>query len=492
MAKYTWLEKRVKRSVDQLRLWSENPRLDPEENHLSVSDFATDLIIDNSEKESFLRLTNSIVTMGFIAAEPVVVWQNQDNKKFYVAEGNRRILALKLLRSPDKAPRSIRRLIREKSERIDRDEIEKINVCVAPSFEECEWYINQRNSSAGIDKRWSRHQQQRWIAYLYDRHSGDVDILSDLTSLSESELKNNIRILKIRDLLNNNFVLKNLSDDEKQKIKSHRLPMSIFERWFSPQVLEAWGLEYDGVDVRIVSNTQSFFEAYSAWIKLVLHRDDDNVKIRINTRTITTDFDKIFAQLPTVSFAKYSSCNFESSQENENENENEKQTIETECRETNSTKKGDPTRSKLIIENYLLITANYKLDALFKELQRLPVTRYKNCTGSSIRVFLDLAILEYIETEDISTEIREQYHAELRNIPLKNRLEFLKSSKLPASSSAHKIVAKLLNSTNDFSLDTLNSYIHGRSVHHTDQKFLNRFWDFLFPLFEYILEIREE
>lgn len=217
MAKYRWLEKRVKRSVDQLRLWSENPRLDPEENHLSVSDFATDLIIDNSEKESFLRLTNSIVTMGFIAAEPVVVWQNQDNKKFYVAEGNRRTLALKLLRSPDKAPRSIRRLIREKSEQIDRDEIEKINVCVAPSFEECEWYINQRNSSAGIDKRWSRHQQKRWIASLYDRHSGDINILSALTSLNESELKSNIRILKIRDLLNSNFVLKNLSDEEKKK-----------------------------------------------------------------------------------------------------------------------------------------------------------------------------------------------------------------------------------------------------------------------------------
>lgn len=264
--------------------------------------------------------------------------------------------------------------------------------------------------------------------------------------------------------------------------------MSIFERWFSPQVLEAWGLEYDGFDVKIVSNTQSFFKAYSAWIKLVLHRDDDNVKVRINTRTITTNFDNIFAQLPTVSFERHSSINFESSQETESETEDP----ETEGRESTATKKGDPTRSKLIIETYLLITANYKLDALFKELQRLPVTRYKNCTGSSIRVFLDLAILEYIETENISPKIREKYHAELRNIPLKNRLEFLKSNKLPSSSPAHKIVAKLLNSTNDFSLDTLNSYIHGRSVHHTDQKFLNRFWDFLFPLFEYILDIREE
>ena len=33
MGKYAWLEKRTPRSVDQLRLWEQNPRLNPEETH---------------------------------------------------------------------------------------------------------------------------------------------------------------------------------------------------------------------------------------------------------------------------------------------------------------------------------------------------------------------------------------------------------------------------------------------------------------------------
>ena len=39
MIDYNWLSKRTYRSVDTLRLWSENPRLNPEDSHIYVSDF---------------------------------------------------------------------------------------------------------------------------------------------------------------------------------------------------------------------------------------------------------------------------------------------------------------------------------------------------------------------------------------------------------------------------------------------------------------------
>jgi hypothetical protein len=44
MKKYDWLNKKTPRSVDQLKLWPENPRLNPEESHLYLSDYAEDLI----------------------------------------------------------------------------------------------------------------------------------------------------------------------------------------------------------------------------------------------------------------------------------------------------------------------------------------------------------------------------------------------------------------------------------------------------------------
>lgn len=112
---YDWLVKKTPRSVDQLKLWPKNPRLNPEETHLTLKEYAEDLTFDNAEKNDFFELVNSIVADGFVPADPVVVWQNEENKKYYVAEGNRRVVALKLLREPKKSPKSIRSFIRKAS-----------------------------------------------------------------------------------------------------------------------------------------------------------------------------------------------------------------------------------------------------------------------------------------------------------------------------------------------------------------------------------------
>ncbi len=173
--KYEWLIKKTPRSVDQLRLWPENPRLNPEEIHLTLRDFVEDLTEDNADRIDFYALVNSIVVDGFVPADPIVVWKNLENDKFYVAEGNRRVIALKLLREPDKAPKSIRSFIRKASIKMNLTEIEKIPVNVAPTFEDAEWYINQRNSSSSLQRKWSRVQQQRWISTLYEKHNGDLE-----------------------------------------------------------------------------------------------------------------------------------------------------------------------------------------------------------------------------------------------------------------------------------------------------------------------------
>ena len=303
MGKYAWLEKRKIRVVDQLRLWTDNPRLDPEEKHLNLADYVSDLIADPGEKDSFFKLLSAISSDGFIPSDPVVVWKNPDNKRYYVAEGNRRVLVLKLLRNPNKAPLSIRRKIRIKAEEISRNEIEKIPVCVAPSFEDCEWYINQRHATSSIQRGWSRHQQQRWIAELYDKYNGNVNKVMSITKFNKGQLEYILRILKIRDFALVPFVLNKLSSEDKEKIKSHRIPMTIIERWFTNAVVkEKWGLKFEEDNVVIISNEKSFLIAYTAFIKLIMHKDDPDVEIQVNTRTIDSKLNEILEKLPKVSF----------------------------------------------------------------------------------------------------------------------------------------------------------------------------------------------
>ena len=170
--KYDWLEKKTPRSVEQLRLWNENPRLNPEEKHITLADFTEDLIADENEKKHFFELLKS-VAVEYIPADPIIVWKDDDSQKFYVAEGNRRVLALKLLNDPNKAPKSIRAYVRNLSK--DRVPVDKIKVYVAPSFDDAEWYINQRNSVSTLQRPWSRIQQQRWIETLYEKYGSDID-----------------------------------------------------------------------------------------------------------------------------------------------------------------------------------------------------------------------------------------------------------------------------------------------------------------------------
>ena len=96
MNNYDWLDRKTPRSVDQLRLWPENPRLTPGEQHYSLSEYTEDLTLEDAEKINFFELAKAIVKQGFIPFDPIIVWQNLENEKFYVAEGNRRILILKL------------------------------------------------------------------------------------------------------------------------------------------------------------------------------------------------------------------------------------------------------------------------------------------------------------------------------------------------------------------------------------------------------------
>lgn len=503
---YDWLVKKTPRSVDQLKLWPENPRLNPEETHLTLKEYAEDLTYDNAEKNDFFALVNSLVADGFVPADPVVVWQNEKNKKYYVAEGNRRVIALKLLREPKKSPKSIRSFIRKASSQIDTTTIEKIPVNVAPSFEDAEWYINQRNSSSTLQRRWSRVQQQRWIVTLYQKHNGDLERILSVTKLTKSELEGIIRILKIKDFVKLDIVKNNLSEEEFELADSYRFPITVLERFFSfAYVKEKWGLEYDGFDVNIISNQYSFYGAFTELIKRIVNKDDD----KINTRLKKDDLEEVLGSLPTVTFdsdddetqdeennsTDDKSENTESTNNSDNSGESTSDNAESDTEQESEPQpdpinhlKGNPNRPKMVLNIYSLNTDSYRLLGLFNEFKKISLT-YKNTVSASLRVFLDLAVFKFIETEGIEEDLKRHYRDELKNIPLKKRLEYIKTNKL--NGKPQNIVARLIDPSSQYSLDVLNGYIHSQDTHYLNKQFLNGFWDFLFPLFQELLDIRE-
>ena len=48
-----WYDRKYVRSVENLKLWKANPRYNPNEDLISVTDFAEALVEDEQEKSSF-------------------------------------------------------------------------------------------------------------------------------------------------------------------------------------------------------------------------------------------------------------------------------------------------------------------------------------------------------------------------------------------------------------------------------------------------------
>lgn len=488
MADYSWFNKRYQRSIDQLRPWSGNPRLNPEEQHTSLRDFIEDIIQEDSDKKNFLELLRSIAKNGFIPADPVVVWQNPDDGRFYVAEGNRRVLALKLLREPNKAPRDIRGTVKGLSRIWLR--IDKIQVNIAPTFEDAEWYISQRNSTSSIQRKWSRLQQMRWVEGLYEKYADDPDTLVEKTNLSLGEIETFIRIIRLLNLVNEEGVKTNLTPNEYRDATAHTFPITVFERFFNiAKVREKWGFDYEGTTITF-KNKAGFLVAFTEVIKRIV---STNLSIKLDTRNVSADrIDGLLETLPQVNLDASDPFKVGEKSEPESNPEPEPEP-QPEPKPTHKEQKGNIYRNKLILSFYQLNTSEARLSQLFYELKRLSVNSYVSVCAAAVRVFLDLAVLDFIQSEGLEDDVKSRFHHELRQVPLKTRLDYLsRCSKLKDNAKAVKVLKGLINEKETYNLDILNGYVHSKDTEYLNKTILNGFWDHIFPLFQSMLDITED
>jgi len=487
MADYGWFNKRYLRAIDQLRLWSGNPRLNPEEQHINLRDYIEDIIQEDGDKKSFLDLIRSIAINGFIPADPIVVWKDDKNDRYYVAEGNRRVLALRLLREPIKAPREIRGTVTRLASSWER--IDKIAVNIAPSFEDAEWYISQRNSTSSIQQKWQRLQQMRWIESLYDKYADVPDVLEQKSSMSVSQIEQIVRYIRLLNLVEENQVKEALTDAEYKAATAHTFPITIFERFFDlTKVRDAWGFEFDGTKITF-KNKAGFLTAFTEVIRRIVSNKQD---YKLDTRNVSADkIDDLLEKLPKVDINTPDP--YEVGAKAESESETEEQTEEPQPKPKPKDLKGDVNRNKLILGCYHLNTTEARLSQLFGELKRLSVNSYTNVCAAAVRIFLELAVLDYIQSEGLEAQMRKDFKNDFKNIILKSRIDYLsRKSRLKDNQKVRKILKDLINERETYTLDILNGYVHSKETEYLNKQYLNSFWDHIFPLLQAMLDITED
>ena len=487
MADYSWFNKRRQRSIDQLRPWSNNPRLNPEEQHVNLRDYIEDIIEEAGDKGSFMDLIRSIATNGFIPADPIVVWKDGKNDRYYVAEGNRRVLALKLLRDPSKAPREIRGTVTRLANSWER--IDKIYVNIAPTFGDAEWYISQRNSTSSIQQKWSRLQQMRWIESLYEKYADDPELLMQKSSMSISDIEQIIRYIRLLNLVNEEQVKNALTEAEYKAATAHTFPITIFERFFNlTKVREKWGFDFDGTKISF-KNKSGFLTAFTEVIRRIVSNKQD---YKLDTRNISAgEIEVLLAQLPQVDIN--TADPYEVGAKTDVKPEAEEQTENPAPKSKPRSLKGDLNRNKLILECYHLNTTEARLNQLFGELKRLSINSYTSVSAAAVRIFLELAVLDYIQSEGLEAQMRRDFKCDFKKIILKSRIDYLsRKSRLKDNPKVCKILKDLINEKETYTLDILNGYVHSKDTEYLNKQYLNGFWDHIFPLLQAMLDITEE
>jgi hypothetical protein len=185
----------VRIRVEQLRLDPENPRLlrlEPEGEELTEAEMVTALL-DAFDPEPIGR---SIVEFGFFATEPLVVFEESGN--YVVAEGNRRLVAVKLLR--DEALRqavgaseiwsTLAGELAGNAERLGH--LEELPCQVVPSRADAAPVIGYRHI-VGILK-WDAYEKAAFVVRLLREGDGrEFQAVADLTGESPNRIRRYLR-----------------------------------------------------------------------------------------------------------------------------------------------------------------------------------------------------------------------------------------------------------------------------------------------------------
>jgi len=160
----------VYKTIAQLLLDSKNPRL-PE----NASNMSQGQLLDVMEKDfDLLPIGRSLADNGFFIEEPLVVVKKEDEDKFIVIEGNRRLAALKLLTEAESREHSRFKQAWEELARNLKHPLTDIPVIEHPSRDDLIAILGFRHIS-GV-RKWDARSKARYVHDLIEKRGPKADL----------------------------------------------------------------------------------------------------------------------------------------------------------------------------------------------------------------------------------------------------------------------------------------------------------------------------
>jgi ParB-like chromosome segregation protein Spo0J len=473
----SWPTKRL--AVTSLHLDAKNPRLGRETSSRAPREIIQYLF----ENDKALEIAQSIASRGYFPNEPLLAVE--ENGRYVVVEGNRRLAALKALREPGLLEGQLARQVERLSRRVtDPQELARVPVTIAPNRRATDRQIAGRHVGTPV-LAWQAENRASFI--LEKLAEGyDNDELRDDLGFTPADIQQARQTRVIADMARS----LDLPEEVKAKLDNPRAKLfTTLERVFDSSV----GRDY-----------------------LKVEPDPDH---GLRGTTTKNEFIRGFTKLVTdVALGKQSSRSL-------NTNENIREYFESwRPDERPANKRGNfvpsdiiqggsvasPIRkpepvsipkkpkqeTKTVLPRALKIRfGNERVIDIFRELTKLKRAEFPNAGAVLLRVFLEIAVIDYLdragELQGIIQRIEKKEQRTLPfGVPTMKHLvpEVIRIAKLRLTASEAKRIEKALryDAGAPFTISDLHGFVHSTDL--PSERDILQFWLRTEPLFRLMLE----
>lgn len=413
--------------IEDLVLNPQNPRHTPQASQIE----ALAAIVAN-QRDKLVNLADDIAERGLNPTDlPIVTPFGQTN--YRVLEGNRRIAALKFLRSKSlidsiQMPASMSQGLRSIADRATGTLPEEIPCVVIPEEDARHW-INLKhtgeNRGIGIVP---------WDGVATARFRGTSPSLQAIDLVRDSPL---------------------IDDDTRKRLPN--IAITNVERLLgTPEARAALGVDVKNGALMIVGSDE---EGLGRLALVIADIANHRIKVTdLDSKQQRVEYaNKIAAQsLPTPQAPARGPNGSKPASKS-------------------STKRLPADRRTLIPKTLKLAIVQSRINQIYHELLRLPVEDYVNCCAVMLRVFVELSIDHYAQTHSISLKNQQSKEVTLRQ-KIGAVADYMDRNNILTKNDLKGIRSIQSNVNHILSVDSWNSYVHNKSYNPTASD-LRANWD---------------
>ncbi|HUS47801.1 MAG TPA: hypothetical protein VM098_06770 [Phycisphaerae bacterium] len=477
MATNNWPTKR--HSVASLHLDAKNPRLGRETTVRAPREIIQYLF----EHDKALEVAQSIAARGYFPNEPLLA--TKEDGRLIVVEGNRRLAALKALREPGLLEGAYRRKLERLSKLLeDPDSIARVPATTAPTRRATDRQIAGRHIGTPVLAWQAENRASFILEKLGEGYTNEQ--LRDQLGFSLAHIQAARHTRAIADMARS----LDLPVEVKAKLENPRAKLfTTLERIFESTVGRKYLMVEPSPDhgIRGVTTKAEFLRAFKKLVTdVALGKESSRT---LNNNENIRDYFKRWRpeELPSKKRGSFVASDIIRGP--------------TVASSTGTPKTSSgPTRSaqlskKVLPRDFKVRFGNDRLKDIRRELGGLNRDQYPNAGAVLLRVFFELAVLDYLDRiGELPGIIRKLEKKEGRQLPfgvptmkqLVPEIRRIASAKLPRAEALRVEKAVRYDPSAPFTISELHSFVHQADL--PSSRDILQFWKRTEPLFRLMLE----